>query len=125
MAEKIIQVIPCEAPIYAVYRDEKSGESFKEPIHFLGLTDNGEVTGLSLFSGYFMPCDDTTGFDGLYREREVVTIRDYSWNTERFFGAGGTIYLSKRARREKSNGNGKHGQCDYRGTKAIQSAITT
>ena len=80
MTRTIKQIAPCEAPIYAVYEDKTfpSGK-FKEPIHFVGLTDSGEVIGFSMMGAKFRQCEDIFGFIGLYRERDVRLINDYDW----------------------------------------------
>lgn len=81
MTSAIKQIVPCKAPIYAVYKDETfPGGKFKEHIYFIGLTEHGSIVGLSLFDGYFEPCDESANFDGLYRERDVKQIRDYDWD---------------------------------------------
>lgn len=65
----IVQIIPCQFPIYAVWQEEDNSH-FAVPVHFLGLCADGEMRGLQLFEGYFDIIGDGN-FLGLYYDHQL------------------------------------------------------
>lgn len=68
--DKLIQVIPCNIPIVAVY--DNDGELFEEDVFFLGLYESGQICGLTLDDGYFVKCEDACcDFKRLYYKNDT------------------------------------------------------
>lgn len=65
-ARYIVQVIPCDAPIWAVWHTGDDTH-YTERVRFLGLCADGELRAVQLCDGYF-DVEDSSNLIGLYYE---------------------------------------------------------
>ena len=68
-AAYVVQVIPCETPVWAVWVNDDDTH-YAEKIYFLGLCADGGIYPLHLCDGYFA-VEDSSNFVGLYYETSL------------------------------------------------------
>lgn len=70
---KIIQVIPCVEPVYALYNCRIPGEEawFYEKCLYLCLNDSGEIHPLVCMDGYFDSVEEDRSFWGVYTKDQL------------------------------------------------------
>lgn len=69
------QIIPCNTDLYAVFKDEKTGELFKDKVLAFSLCDDDRIYPLTFDAEFGIgqtSCDDATNFCGYeLMERKV------------------------------------------------------
>ena len=70
--DRIVQVIPAVALVYAVYKDGE--EYFSEPVHYLALCADGSIRGVECCDGWFDVITESN-CEGLYPENQLNQFR--------------------------------------------------
>ena len=96
-AEHITQIVPCQVPLWQVWKNE-GGSHFAERIYFLAVCADGGVEGVTSQGGYFGVEGDANSC-GLYYGHELAQFKDL----ERF--DPGNQSLSTETEKEAHNEN--------------------